>query len=149
MLTSAITLILVGGAMLPNVSPSTINASTSVWDIASQELYDTGSISTSTTKSAIEYVFGKNAPLAERIALCESGDQQFNLDGSIKGNENSSAIGVFQIIYSLHNEEALSLGDDITNFQGNIEYAKYLFDTQGVKVWDASFGCWSRPDSSG
>lgn len=76
------------------------------------------------------------------IARCESGDKQFNADGSIVKNPTSSAQGRFQIMASLHRETAESMGMDIDTWEGNTQYAMYLYGRNGTRDWNASIHCW-------
>jgi hypothetical protein len=77
------------------------------------------------------------------ISYCESGMRQFNKDGSVlKGRVNNKDIGFFQINEFYHLDTSLSLGMDIYNPYGNIEYAMWLLKNGGDKHWDASRGCW-------
>jgi hypothetical protein len=38
------------------------------------------------------------------------------------------------------------LGFDIYTVEGNIAYAKHLYEEQGSKPWQASAGCWANSD---
>lgn len=74
------------------------------------------------------------------IASCESRYRQFNADGSVLlGEQNPLDTGIFQINKKYHLEAAIAMGYDINTVEGNIMYAKYLYDTQGTKPW-----LWSR-----
>ena len=90
-----------------------------------------------------------DVPAMIKVASCESQFRQFTKDGTILQNSKSSAVGVFQIMASIHQDLAdQNLGLDIYTVQGNVAYAKYLYDTQGLKPWAASRACWSKNDSS-
>lgn len=92
-----------------------------------------------------EYVrdYFADAPVMIAIAKCES---QFThvKDGKILKNAKSSAIGVFQIMASLHTETGNKLGLDITTIEGNAAYARYLYEKEGIKPWKASEACWGK-----
>jgi SLT domain-containing protein len=82
-------------------------------------------------------------PALYRIAECESEGQHYEADGvTVKYNRaGSSAKGLMQIMYSIHNQKALSLGFDILTPHGNAMYANYLYDTEGFSPWRASAYC--------
>lgn len=82
-------------------------------------------------------------PIMIEIARCESTFQQYEEDGRPLMNRlGSSAMGVFQIMFSIHNAYAEVLELDIQTLDGNMAYARYLYETQGVKPWEASQDCW-------
>lgn len=85
-----------------------------------------------------------DVPILIKIARCESRFRQYNTDGSPLYNERgSSAVGVMQIMSSVHNKSARSLGYDITTTEGNLAYARHLYEKEGTQPWQASAGCWS------
>jgi hypothetical protein len=87
----------------------------------------------------------KDTPIMVKVAYCESRFRQFNPDGSIfKGIVNDKDLGVFQINTDYHLEDSQKMGLDIKTLEGNMEYAEYLFNTQGLSPWSASRACWSR-----
>lgn len=93
-----------------------------------------------------EYVqeYFKDAPVMIEIARCESRFRQFDKDGTVLKNPTSTAMGIMQIMASLHEKPADKLGLDIYTIEGNLGYAKYLFDEQGTKPWLASSSCWGK-----
>lgn len=63
------------------------------------------------------------------------------------GEKPSSAIGGCQILASAHDERAKSMGFDIRTPEGNLGYAKVLYNESGTKHWEGtpgntSRGCW-------
>ncbi len=98
--------------------------------------------------STEQYVrqFFKDDPVLIEIAYCESRFRQLDNDGNaIKSNKGSSATGVMQIMASIHEDEAEKLGFDINTLEGNVGFAKYLYDKYGTKPWEAdkhSKNCW-------
>jgi len=84
----------------------------------------------------------RNDPVLVAIAGCESEFRQYDSDGNVLKNPNSSATGVMQIISSIHRREALNLGYDIYTTQGNLGYAAYLYHREGTRPWKASKACW-------
>lgn len=97
------------------------------------ELYET-------IEDKIKDVF-PNKEEALAVARCESGLKQFDKRGEVIQNKESTAIGVFQIMASLHKKYANSLDLDIQTADGNIKFAKILYDKYGWKPWAASKKC--------
>ena len=81
-------------------------------------------------------------PVLISIAKCESGMRQFDKTGKVLKNPNSSAIGVMQIMSSIHSRSAARLGFDIRTLPGNLGYAKHLYRAEGTRPWKASRHCW-------
>lgn len=100
-------------------------------------------------QSVREYVeeYFADAPIMVAIAKCESQFRHAEEDGTILKNPHSTAIGTFQIMSSLHKEPAQKLGLDIYTMQGNAAYARYLYENQGTKPWNASKHCWKHSDA--
>src|SRR6185312_669120 len=102
--------------------------------------------------SVKEYVQGYFAdkPVMVEIARCESQFRQFDEKGNVLKNPKSSAVGIFQIMYSIHDSAAKSMKDDdfngldINTVPDNVKYAEYLYDTQGTTPWNASKACWGK-----
>lgn len=93
-----------------------------------------------------EYVrdYFVDVPVMAAIAKCESGFTHVK-DGKILKNSTSSAMGVFQIMESIHAKHAQkNLGLDITSIEGNAAYARYLYEKEGTKPWNASKACWGK-----
>ena len=88
--------------------------------------------------------FADTPELAE-VARCESTFVQFEKDGSIRrGKENPADVGVMQINEFYHGKTAKKLGDDLYTLEGNMAYAKYLYEKNGLSDWDASKPCWGK-----
>lgn len=84
-------------------------------------------------------------PILSNIAFCESRFTQFDENGDIhRGRANSRDVGVMQINEYYHLEKALELGYDIYSIEGNMAYAKYLFNKQGSAPWSSSSKCWKN-----
>ena len=96
-----------------------------------------------TVKEYVQEYFADEPILAD-IAGCESQFRQFDKNGNVLQNPNSSAIGIMQIMASVHSDTASQLGLDPTTIQGNLAYAKYLYEKEGTKPWDSSKACWSK-----
>ncbi|MBI5530989.1 MAG: peptidoglycan-binding protein [Candidatus Doudnabacteria bacterium] len=75
------------------------------------------------------------APEMINIAKCESGFRQYNNNGEVLAGGNAgNYLGVFQISKG-HTDKALALGWDIYTTDGNLAYAKYLYQQQGTSPW--------------
>lgn len=78
------------------------------------------------------------------VARCESTFREFGKDGEVlRGKVNPLDRGIFQINETYHLRDSAKMGIDIYTIEGNIAYARYLYDTQGTKPWNWSRGCWS------
>jgi len=93
-----------------------------------------------------EYVraYFADEPVLADIAKCESRFRQFDKDGNILKNPNSTAIGIMQVMSSIHSDRADDLGIDIKTIQGNLAYARFLYDEKGTAPWNASKACWGK-----
>jgi len=92
---------------------------------------------------AREYFAG--APVMIEIARCESRFRQFDKDGSVhRGTVNNKDVGVMQINEFYHRKAADKLEVDIYTIEGNLSYAKYLFEKEGTTPWLSSSPCWGK-----
>ena len=94
-----------------------------------------------------EYVRGYFAgtPIMVEVARCESHFRQFDRDGSVhRGVVNDQDVGVMQINERYHLKTAQKLGLDIYSIQGNVAYAKYLYEKEGTQPWSSSEPCWGK-----
>ncbi len=97
---------------------------------------------TLTTEEHVRNYFS-DIPIMVDIARCESNFRHFNVDGSVlRGNANQYDIGVMQINKFYHGTRASQLGIDIFSREGNMAYARYLYENQGTSPWRASYHCW-------
>lgn len=82
-------------------------------------------------------------PILAEIAKCESKFRQVNEAGEVlRGEVNQSDVGLLQINEAYHQKKATELGLDLETVNGNLAYAKYLYDQEGTKPWSASAKCW-------
>lgn len=98
-------------------------------------------------QSVEEYVHEefKDIPVMIDIARCESRFRQYDSAGKVLKNPTSSAMGVFQVMASLHAGPAkTNLGLDIYSLEGNAGYARYLYERNGTRDWNASKHCWGK-----
>lgn len=94
-----------------------------------------------------EYVqtYFAGEPVMVEIARCESHFMQYNKDGSVhRGTVNNKDVGVMQVNEFYHADTATKLGLDIYTIQGNVAYAKYLYDKEGTAPWSSSEPCWGK-----
>ncbi len=98
--------------------------------------------SSETEKRVREYF--KDIPLMAEVAYCESHFEQVDKNtGEIKrGFMNAADVGVMQINERYHAETAKKLGIDIYSLEGNMQYARYLYEHEGTQPWSASRPCW-------
>lgn len=86
-----------------------------------------------------------DAPILIEIARCESNFRHHTNNGEVlRGYANRSDIGVMQINKYYHGDKAKALGVDIFSRDGNMEYARYLYEKEGVTPWNASRSCWGH-----
>jgi len=103
-------------------------------------------IDTRNQKDVAAYVkeYFADAPIMMEIARCESTYRQSTLQGSvIRGRVNPADVGVMQINEYYHADTAEKLGIDLHTLEGNLAYAKYLYEKEGVRPWKSSQKCWS------
>lgn len=85
----------------------------------------------------------KDDPILVEIARCESSFRQKDADGTIlRGKVNKGDVGLMQINEYYHADKAESMGLDLETLEGNMAYAKYLYNKEGVKPWVSSKPCW-------
>ena len=95
-----------------------------------------------TTEEIVAEYF-KDIPIMKKIAYCESRYTHFNSDGSVlRGRVNPKDVGVMQINERYHLAASQRLGYDIYTIEGNMDYARHLYRTQGVRPWIHSSHCW-------
>lgn len=97
-----------------------------------------------TTEEKVKEYF-KDTPILSQIAFCESRFRQFNEQGEVlRGMVNSRDVGVMQINEYYHLDKAQELGYNIYTLEGNLGYAKNLYERQGAAPWVHSSKCWSN-----
>lgn len=84
-------------------------------------------------------------PQLKKIAFCESSYKHFNSDGSVRrGKVNKYDVGVLQINELYHAKEANSLGIDLETIDGNVAFARRLYEREGSRPWNSSAPCWDK-----
>lgn len=87
----------------------------------------------------------KDTPILSKVAFCESRYRQFDAEGQVlRGVVNPKDVGVMQINEDYHKIASQKLGLDIYTLEGNLAYAKHLYESQGVSPWVHSSKCWSK-----
>ena len=85
----------------------------------------------------------KDDPIMVKIAWCESRMRQFDSNGeAFRGAVDSDDTGVMQINTFFHQKKAKELDLDLETLEGNLAYAKHLYQKQGTRPWIASRACW-------
>ena len=96
------------------------------------------------TETAVREYFS-DIPIMVEVARCESTFRHHLADGSVlTGRVDNRDTGVMQINTYYHGETAEALGLDLWDLEENMEYARYLYEKQGVQPWSASRPCWGR-----
>ncbi len=96
------------------------------------------------TELAVREYF-KDIPIMIQVARCESTFRHTLADGSVlRGVVDKADTGVMQINTRYHGTTAVELGLDLQILEDNLAYARYLYETQGTKPWNASAPCWNR-----
>ena len=87
----------------------------------------------------------EDIPVMIEIARCESTFRHKLEDGSVlKGVVDPADTGVMQINKRYHEKTASAMNLDLNDINQNMEYARFLYETQGTQPWRASSPCWSR-----
>ena len=88
-----------------------------------------------------------DTPIMAEVIKCESQFRQFSQDGSaFRGKVNKQDVGIAQINEYYHLKRAKKLGYDIYTIEGNMAYAKLLFEEEGTAPWISSAPCWKKSD---
>lgn len=97
-----------------------------------------------TLKDYVEEYFS-DIPVMAKVAGCESKFKHFTRQGKvIRGEIVPEDVGVMQINEFYHLETAQKLGYDIYSVNGNLKYARYLFQKEGTTPWLSSSKCWGK-----
>ena len=94
-----------------------------------------------------EYVasYFADIPVMADIARCESQYRQFDKDGSVhRGVVNHADVGIMQINEFYHGDVAKKMGLDLYTLDGNVSYARSLYEKEGVTPWNSSKPCWGK-----
>ncbi len=87
----------------------------------------------------------KDTPVLAEVARCESGFVHFTDSGKVlRGIKDNNDVGVMQINERYHLDRAKKLGYDIYSIEGNMAYAKFIYEKEGAAPWSASSKCWGK-----
>lgn len=87
-----------------------------------------------------------DVPVLIEVARCESQFRQTDKSGNIlRGSVTTDDVGVMQINEYYHGDSAKKIGLDITSLNGNMAYARHLYEKYGTDPWSASAKCWKKP----
>ncbi len=86
-----------------------------------------------------------DTPILAEIAWCESKFKHYKKNGEvIRGEITPKDIGVMQINEYYHGKTVDILGYNIYTLEGNMAYAKWLYDREGTVPWNSSKHCWGK-----
>ena len=102
-------------------------------------------VSDPASTEAIVRSYFHDIPIMIDVARCESTFRHYLEDGSVlQGRVDPRDTGVMQINKYYHESTAVGMDLDLENIYDNMEYARYLYEKQGVQPWSASAPCWDR-----
>lgn len=130
------------GVSIPATGPSQIDSSVVRQIEQRKSAQEIGS-----TIATEEYVrkYFSDIPIMVEIARCESHFKQFDPDGTIhRGVVNPADVGVMQINESYHLDRAKQNNYNIYSIEGNVSYARELYEDRGTKPWNSSKPCWGK-----
>jgi len=99
------------------------------------------------SQSPRQYVenYFSDEPIMIAISQCESHFHQYDSDGSVyRGKINDQDVGIMQINQFYHADTAKKLGLDLYTMEGNVAYARFLYEKQGTAPWASSQPCWGK-----
>ena len=84
-------------------------------------------------------------PVLIKIAKCESTFRHADSEGEVvRGVVNKYDVGVMQINEQYHKERAEKMGIELHTLEGNLAYARFLYENHGTSPWSASELCWGK-----
>lgn len=101
----------------------------------------------STMMSTEQYVrkYFKDIPIMIEVARCESTFRQLDDNGEVhRGRVVPEDVGVMQINEYYHLDQALKKNIDIYSLDGNLAYARDLYEREGTTPWNSSRPCWGK-----
>ncbi|MEI7480448.1 MAG: hypothetical protein WCJ59_02360 [bacterium] len=104
-------------------------------------------IATKHPQTLEEYVraYYADTPILAEIARCESTFRQFDSNGQLlRGKVNKDDIGLMQVNEYYHDPRAKKLNLDLHTIDGNLAYAKRLYEKEGTDPWISSSPCWGK-----
>lgn len=96
-----------------------------------------------TVRQQVEEYFA-DVPMLIKVAECESRFRQYDSDGNVFRGIIPEDVGVMQINEKYWGDTADKIGVDLYTTQGNMVYARYLYNKEGLRPWKASSACWMK-----
>lgn len=128
-----------------DVVATTTASTTTSTDIPTPLVKATQNIKTNTGIEKQVRAYFADVPIMAEVARCESRYRQYDKDGSIfRGIVNNKDVGVFQVNEYYHLERSKKLGIDIYSVDGNMRYARILYNESGTAPWVSSSPCWGK-----
>jgi hypothetical protein len=125
------------------VSPTNVAVAQDVVNSANTQSKE--AIESPVTLEAYVREYFKETPILAEISRCESTFRQVDKDGeTLRGKVNKSDLGLMQVNAYYHGEKAEELGFDLMTVDGNLAYAKYLYEKEGTTPWNSSKKCWGN-----
>ena len=93
------------------------------------------------TEEELVKMYFSDLPEMVDVAYCESTFRHTKDGKVLRGIVDKDDIGILQINRRYHLEKAEELGYDIYTLMGNLRYGRYLYETQGLEPWKASYKC--------
>ena len=126
-------------------STSTISTTTAPGASIRKEVITKANVPTKKELEQKAKVYFKDYPVLVEIARCESQFRQYDKNGNVLlGKVNKGDLGIMQINKYYHEDKATELGYDLNTVDGNLSYAKYLYEHEGDKPWVSSSKCWKQ-----
>ena len=112
--------------------------------VLAQDVESKQAISTTTVEDVVKDYF-KDIPILAKVAKCESQFRQVDENGDVlRGKANKFDVGVMQINEKYHLERSEKMGINIYSLDGNLEYARDLYNRSGTAPWSSSKPCGSN-----
>jgi len=113
---------------------------------SANSLVKTEMVLTSNVVEELVREYFADIPVMVEVARCESTFRHINsaTGQPLRGVVNSYDVGVMQINEIYHLERAEKLGLDIHTLEGNLDYARFLYQRKGTQPWSASRPCWGQ-----
>lgn len=137
------------------MSAATLHSGTTVAAVAAAPVIESAPVTltaaslepqvTKPIASVEQYVktYFAETPILAKIAKCESRFRQYDSRGNVmRGIEVPEDLGVMQVNEYYHGDSADKLGYDLKTLDGNLAYAKWLYEREGTRPWNASRPCW-------
>ncbi len=99
--------------------------------------------------STEQYVrnYFSDIPIMAEVSRCESSFRQTNTNGKVlRGLKNNKDVGVMQVNEYFHLQTAKKMNIDLHTLDGNLAYARHLYDKKGTRDWMPSSPCWSKSE---